>query len=171
MPLSWRHFCTNSSPLTAGMQDSMAVYLYLTSWAKQKHLKHNTYLWQKFGGTRMLCDSHSSFQIPKMLLLELQPHSFARLYSYSDTHGLTPKKNSLHIFSYIYSTSSLQISSEETLITAIQSTGDLFLKEKSFWTGKKTSRSGFSGAGGGLSGFPVTYPKDIIFRLCWVPSC
>lgn len=35
MPRSWRHFYTNSSPLTAGMQDSMAVYLYLTNWAKK----------------------------------------------------------------------------------------------------------------------------------------
>lgn len=171
MPLSWRHFCTNSSPLTAGMQDSMAVYLYLTSWAKQKHLKHNTYLWQKSGVLGCYVIPILPFKSLKCCCWNFSP-TVLRGFIATVTHMvLRQKKNSLHIFSYIYSTSSLQISSEETLITAIQSTGDLFLKEKSFRTGKKTSRSGFSGAGGGLSGFPVTYPKDIIFRLCWVPSC
>lgn len=137
-----------------------------------KHLKHNTYLWQKFWDTRSLCDSYSysSFQIPKILLLELQPCSFVRLYSYSDAHDLMPKK-----INYIYSTTYIQQHlykyHEEILITAVQSTGDLFLKEKSFQTGKKTSWSRFSRAGSGLSGFPITHTEDIIFRLCWVPSC
>lgn len=57
------------------------------------------------------------------------------------------------------------MSSEEILVTTVQSTGDLldlFLKEKSFQTGKKTSWFRFSTAGSGLSGFPITYPKDII---------
>lgn len=64
-----------------------------------------------------------------MLLLELQPCSCVKLYSYSDAHDLMPKK-----INYIYSTTYIQHHlykyHEEILIIAVQSTGDLFLKEK-----------------------------------------
>lgn len=168
MTMSWWHFRTNPSPLSAGMQSSGCIPTFHKP-GQIKHLKHNTHLRWKVWDTGTLCCSHPSFESLKCCCWELQPWGFVRLYSYNHAHGFQLKKHCS--VNYIHSTSSLQISCEDILIGIIQSTADFFLEGKSFQTCSRTCWSGLWRAGINMSRFPLIHPrqghlKGFIFRLC-----